>query len=66
MSTESTFAPLVVLVINDYTLCGWTNVFPSSIFQEKLNHGTGDGELESSKCYGHALAKAQDSTFLVE
>ena len=31
---ESTFAPLVVLVINVNILCGWTNVFPQEYFRK--------------------------------
>ena len=34
---ESTFAPLVVLVINDNILCGWTNAF-SQVYFRKFNH----------------------------
>ena len=55
---ESTFAPLVVLVINNniYVI---ELMFPLSVFQEKFNGVLAKGLWRNSKMQGNGLAKLQ-------
>ena len=55
---ESTFAPLVVLVINNniYVI---ELMFPLSIFQEKFNDRIGKRIVDYPKMQGNRLAKLQ-------
>ena len=56
---ESTFAPLVVLVINNniYVI---ELMFPLSIFQEKFNDELAKGLWRYPKMQGNGLAKLQE------